>query len=329
MPVVLTNPTFPFQVGASPTTQSFSTQSNFRQMIGEVTQFNPNLDPEVAGRFLNNRYRKIVDRRSWYGLKVRGVASVPNVIQSGQATVTNGSANVTGTNTGWTTALVGLQFRTAFIYPYQTITAVNAGTQTLTLDTPFQGTTATGGYQILQVYITFGANIKRLEWATNNLFGWPMEINVPVKTLNQRDTWRQNLGWARVLATRAPTPDGQFQVECWPSPYAQQDFAFEAWTQPPNMDADTDAPVAWIRSDLLVKGASSDALLHRPKSNPYYSEQAAIEISGRFSQEFEQSLREAEDADESLDQQAVSWDYGDEDGGNGNGYGSAFAQMHE
>lgn len=328
MPVVLTNPTFPFQVGASPTNQAFSVQLNFRQMIGEVTQFNPNLDPEVAGRFINNYYRKVVDRRNWYGLKVRGVASVPNLVQSGQATVTNGSAAVVGTNTSWTAAMVGMQFRTAFIYPYQTIVAVGSATS-LTLDMPFQGTTVTGGYQIVQAYITFGANIKRLRWATNNLFGWPMEINVPVETLNARDTWRQNLGWARVFATRPPTPDGQFQVECWPTPYAQQDFAFEAWTQPPNLDADGDAPVAWIRSDLLVKRASADALMHRPKQNPYYSEQTAIAVAGQFRQEFEASLIEAENADEGLDPQAVTWDYGDEDGGNGDGHGSAFAQMHE
>lgn len=328
MPVVLASPTFQYQVGASSSNQAYSVQLNLREMIGEVTQWNPNIDSNVAARFINNRYRQIVDRRNWYGLKVTGTASVPAVNQSGQATVTNGSPLVTGGNTNWTTALIGLQFRTSFTYPFQTIIGVNVGAQTLTLDTPFQGTTATGGYYIVEAYLTFGANVKRLRWAVNQLFGWPMKVNVPVETINERDTWRQRLGWARTLATRSPTTDGQFKVECWPTPYAAQVFPFGASIQPADMQDDTDCPVAWIRSDLLVIGAISDALLFRTKQNTYYSEQVAVQIAGEKRAEFEKVLMEADNADDNMEQQAVTWDYGDEDGP-ADGYGSVFTQMHE
>ena len=330
MPVVLSNPTFPYQIGASPANQAYSVQLDFRSMIGELTRWNSNLDSLDAGRMINNRYRQIVDRRSWYGLKVRGIASVPPVTQAGSCTVTQGSATVTGSGTSWTTALIGLQFRTSFTYPYQTIIGVNAIAQTLTLDSPFQGITATGGYFIVEAYLTFGANIKRMEWAQNQLFGWDMDVNVPVQVINKKDTWRQQLGWAKVFATRAPTPDGQYQVEVWPTPYAPQNFPFEAWTQPADMVADGDCPVAWIRSDVLVTGGIADALRFNPRKNPGYSEQAALSTAQTKEAQFQKDLAEAENADETLQQQAVTWDYGEEDGNMyANGTGSTYAQMHE
>ena len=63
-------------------------------MLREVTNWNPNVDSEVAGRMVNNRMRQIIDRRSWYATKVRGVANVPNVIMTGTATVTYNSESV-------------------------------------------------------------------------------------------------------------------------------------------------------------------------------------------------------------------------------------------
>ena len=326
MPVVFSNPQFKNQSGASPYNQSFSTQLNYRSMIGEVLQWNPNLDPNAAGRFLNNHYRRIIRMRDWYGLKVRGQITVPNVVSNGTATFTNGSTSVAGVGTTWTSALVGLQIRSGFTFPYATITAVNQGTQVITMDIPFGGMTATGGYQIVMAYVTLGANVKRLLWAVNQLQGWPMDVNVPVQVINEWDVWRQSLGWSKVMATRPPTPDGQFQVEIWPTPYANQVFPFEAYTQPPDMSADTDAPVAWINSDVLVSRAIADALTFGgPKKNEYYDPNtAAAKIA-----EFNEAVMQMIYADEGMDQQDVSWDYGHEEGRWGAGQGSAFGQSHD
>lgn len=324
MPVVYL-PQFPNQVGASPTNQAFSVQLNYGQMLRQLTNWYPNLDPEVAGRFINDRYRQVIDRRSWYGLKIRGMASTPQVVNTGQATVTNGSPTVQGTGTTWTPALVGLQFRQTFTQPFQTIINVDATHQVITLDTPYPGPTfGPAGYYIVQAYMTFGANIKRFEWAVNQLFGWPIKVNVPVQVINAEDTWRMSYGWATTFAVRPPTPDGQYQVEIWPTPYPAQTFPFEAWTQPPNMVDDTDAPVAWVRSDLIVTGALSDALLYRPKQNSAYDPASAVAISDRKSKQFDHDLLEMENADEGLQQQAVSWDYNEDVG-----EGSFYAQTHD
>lgn len=310
MPVIFSSPLFPFQVGANPYNQAFSVQLNTGAMLREVTQYHSALDSEVALRLINNRMRQIIDRRSWYATKIRGVANVPNIISTGTATFTYNSATVVGSGTNWTPSIVGLQMRQTFTQPYQTIVSVDTTHQTLQLDTPYPGPTfGPAAYYILEVYLSFGANVKRLLWASNALFGWPLEIGVPVRVLEARDQWRASMGWATTMATRPPTPDGQFQVEVWPSPYAAQTFPFEAYTEPPNMVLDSDSPQAWIRSDVIVTGAIADALVWRPKLNTFYDPALAVQISAGKVAQFQKDLSEMENADEGLEQQAVTWSY--------------------
>lgn len=324
MPVIFANPQFPLQAGPNGQ-QAYVQQLNFRQMINQVCIWNPELDPMWAGRFLNDAYREVVQRRNWYALKVRGSINIPNTINGGQAAVTQGSNIVQGVGTNWTTGLVGQQFRVGFTYPYQTIYAVNATTQQLTVDIPFGGPTSTGGYNIIEAYVTMGANMVRLGWAVNQQQGWPMEIDTPVETLNTWDVWRQSLGWSTVLAPRAPTADGQYQIEVWPTPYQQQVFPFEGWIQPPDMFLDTDSPASFIRADLLVKKACSMALLFKGLTGKYFSPQASMKMED----EYKRSLESMENQDNALDQRDVSWDYGFENGRVGFGPGSTYAQGHD
>lgn len=326
MPVVFSSPLFPNQVGASPYTQNFSVQLNAGQMLREVTQWHSALDGEQALRMINNRMRQVIDRRSWYATKVRGVANVPAIQVGGTCTVTYNSSTVIGIGTNWTPALVGLQFRQTFTQPYQTIVAVNQTAQTLQLDTPYPGPTFSGAYYVVAAFLSFGSNFKRFKWGVNQLFGWPLDVNVPVEVINARDTWRAAMGWATTFATRPPTPDGQFQVEVWPTPYAAQTFPFEGYTQPPNLVLDTDSPQAWIRSDVIVTGAVADALQFRPKTNTFYDPVSAATIAANKERQFQADLLEMENADEGLEQQAVSWNYAEETLVTGEN--SLWSQMH-
>lgn len=330
MPIVPSNPQFPDQVGSSPTVQSYSTQLNFRSMIQEVCDWNPNVDPMTAGRMINNRYRAIIRRRDWYGNKVRGQINVPNIYSVGTCVLTYNSPVVNGIGTAWTPALVGQQFRPGFTYNYQGIVQVPSPTQ-LILDTPFggmplSGNQITSGYQILQAWVTFGANIKRLLNVQNQQQGWYMKLNTPQEVLDSWDTWRTNIGWSTHISPLPPTTDGQMQVEIWPNPFSNQIFPFEAYIQPADMQLDSDTPVAWINSDIIVTGAISDALLFRPKQNPYYDPQTAASIaSGKLAQ-YKADVEQMEYADNGMDQRDVTWNYEDE--GQGSGYGSTWAQNH-
>jgi hypothetical protein len=323
MPVVIySNPQFPNQVGPNGA-QAYVQELGFRQCINQVCAWNPDLDPMWAGRFINQAYREVIDRRLWYALKVRGNINVPTITTQGTCTVTNNSNIVQGIGTNWTTALIGLQFRAGFSYPWQTIFNVNATAQTLTIDTPYGGATATGGYQVQQAYCTLGANIKYLLWANNCQQGWPIIVNENVESLNRWDVWRISLGWTKYFANRAPTPDGQFQIEFWPTPFQAQVFNFEAYIQPPDMELDADSPVSFIRSDVLITRAIVDAKLFGGRQSKYYDPL----VAQMKMKEFDVKLEAMENADNGLCQMDVTYDYGEDSSGFGDG--SIYAQSHD
>lgn len=323
MAVITGNPLYPNQYGFNGS-QPVTTQLNLRQMVGEVLLWNPDIDPLLAKRMINNSYRKVIERRNWYGLMVRGQVSTPQYTSTGSASVTLGSNTVQGVNTTWTTALIGQQFRIGFTNPFQTITGVNAGLQQLTLDMPYGAASiSSSGYQIVQCFVTLGANIRYILDAVNQQQGWRMYCNVPQQTLNETDTWRTNVGWSYAFANREPTPDGQLQIEIYPVPFFLQVFPFLAYTQPADLVNDADSPVLFIRSDVLVLLTISDALLWKGKQNKYYDPQTAqLKLA-----QAEAELQKMERNDDSMYQQDTVWDYGLE-WGYAVGQGSLFGQNH-
>jgi hypothetical protein len=322
MPIVPGNPLFPNQYGFNGT-QPYTTQLNFGQMIGEVQLWNPDIDPLLIARMINNNYRKVIERRYWYGLMLRGQINTPQMTTVGSVSVVNGSTAVTGIGTSWTVSLQGQQFRVGFTNPWQTIVQVIDATH-LILDVPYGGSTlTTTGYQIAAVYWTLGANVRYILDAVNQQQGWRMSVNVPVQSVNEADAWRTSVGWSYFFVNREPTPDGQLQIEIYPSPFFLQVFPFWAATQPPNLNADADSPVAFIRADVLVKLTIADALLWGGKNNKYYDPT----VASWKAREAETDLNMMERSDDGMWQQDSVWAYGLEWGYN-TGQGSLFAQNH-
>ncbi len=61
-----------------------------------------NLDRSLALNFLNDAVRRLLDRRNnWSGLLGRGVIAIPQAYNTGTITLTQNSAVVTGSGTGW------------------------------------------------------------------------------------------------------------------------------------------------------------------------------------------------------------------------------------
>lgn len=331
MPVIFSNAKYPNQVGDNAANQPDVTQLNFGQMLREVCAWNPACDPMQAGRFINNRYRVMLSKRSWYGTKVRGQIVVGQPYAQGTVSVTAGSNLAHGVGTGWTPALVGQQFRINFTLPYQTITQVDSLNQVLTLDMPYPGTTQTSGYLILEAYFALEGNIKRMLWAVNQQMGWDMKVNaLPVECVNTWDVWRTYNGYSTHFVTRPPTPAGQYQIEIWPSPFQAQVFPFEAYTQPADMQLDSDSPVAFIRSDILVVGASADALRFRVKQNTYYDPTTALTVAATKEEQFKEYIVDSEGEDNNIDQRDVTWSYGEGDENSfPGGSGSNWQQSHE
>lgn len=255
-------------------TQTILTQLNFRQMTGEILAVNPDIPPNLAQRFINNCYRRIIDRRDWKATFTEGVISSPGISSpGGTVSVSNGSNVVTGTGTSWTDVLVNQQFRISGNFPVRTITAVNS-TTSLTLDLPWadQSMAATS-YYIIQIYFDLGTGIKRLRAMVNQFTNWPLWTGTGYREMidNYPDVWRVNIGFPWVADVWPNANDGHFRVELWPGPVMVQSFPYFYYEQPSDMVADTDFPVPWVRSDVVVYGAKTEAYLYGGPTSTYYS----------------------------------------------------------
>jgi len=283
-----------------------TTQSNFRQMIGELLQWNPDMPVQMAQKLINNAYRRVVDSRLWYGLLQKGQVNVPNAYTTGTVAVTNGSAVVTGTGTAWTPAMIGSSFRVGFSTPIYRIAGFQSPTQ-ITLDLIWGGPSqSTVSYMIFQNIVSFGNNIKKLLAVVNQRQGYRMKLHIPQEVLNIYDTWRTTTGWTYLVSNYAPSPvDGSPLFELYPAPTFQQSFPFLASVQPPDMVNDQDFPASWMRTDVIMYGAIAFALVFRGKNSKYYDPATA---KGFLSLQHEEVVKMARNDDNQYPQD-LRWEF--------------------
>lgn len=299
-PIVIPDQVLPS--GALP----YVNQSTVGQVIGYSLSANPDYDSSHAYVELNSILRKIYDRRTWYGLMIRGQIPTSGYIQGGSVTVTNGSKSVPGVGTAWTPTVIGRQFRIGYNTPPYTVTALDEAAQVLTLEMPWAGSTVSpSGYFIAQYYYSF-PNIKYIHTAKNLLQAWRLRLNYNQQSLDAIDPWRVNTFMPRALAQMPPGVNGEYMVELWPVPTIQQALPYIAVVQPPNVTQDGDSFPAYIRADIVQKFLRADALVYRgPKLNKYYDAQEA----GRLRGEAEEELIMMAKTDEDLYRQNIVADW--------------------
>lgn len=289
------NSTVPWQVLPNGV-QQFVQQMNFGQMIGQVTAWNPDCEAQ-APIWINEAVKKVLDRRTWFGLFTKGQIVVPQATTAGQAIVELGNNLVTGVNTTWTQAVVGQQFRIGYNNPIYTITDVDTVGQVLHLELAWGATGGTFGYWIVQNYVNFGPNIKYLKNIVNMQLGRRMWVHANQDWMNAVDPWRQNQNWPWAVAPLPLSPEGNYLAELYPASWIQQAFPFLAYTIPPKLVNDLDTLPAYMRCDVIILEPIAKALTWRgPKKNPYYDPTTAKEKR----QEFREEVMWMESQDENL-----------------------------
>lgn len=297
------------QVLPSSGVQVYRNQQNFGQVCGQVLSENPDLDISDVQVNVNGVARQIYDRRQWYALMIRGQIATTGFTNGGSVNLTQNSNQVQGTNTAWTPAVVGQQFRLGFNTPPYNITALDSANQILTLEMPWASNTySSAGYFIAQYYYALGPNIKYIHTARNMLMAWRLRLDYTQQTLDARDPWRATVFTPVALAQMPPDPNGNYMVELWPVPSIVQALPWIATVQPPNLVCDSDAFPPSIRTDIIAKMAVAWAKTYKgPKWNKYYDAAEAT----RLRAEAEYELRYAAMADEDLYRQNLL--YRDED----------------
>jgi hypothetical protein len=286
--------------------QPYANQMNFGQLVGRVNGYNPSCSSSVVQNLVNNIVRRVYDRRGgrWYGLMTKGQIISPGYYSVGTVSVTSGSTTVLGVGTAFTPSLIGRQFRLGFTSPIYTIIDVPNST-TLTLELPFGNANQSGtGYYIAQFYYSF-PNVRYFYSVKNIQLMFRMLTNVPQSLIENWDPSRLQMLYPRVVATMPPDSNGNYQVELWPVPNTQQAYPYLAFVIMPNLVNDLDPLPPFIRADIIEQGSIAEVLLYRPKNNPNYSENLALEMSKRFNSMFESELEHAAEIDEGLFRQNI------------------------
>lgn len=286
---ILSNQPFANQVLPVAGSTPYIQQQNFGQMVGNVLAWNPDQDPESVKQQLNAHIRKIYDRRTWYGLMVRGQIATSGFFIGGNCNLINGTNLVQGIGTAWDYPLVGQQFRQGYNSPPYNIIAVDPTNQYLALEMPWAAPSLNNSsYFIQRLYYTIGPNIKYIHTCKNLIQAWRMNLSYNQQSLDAIDIWRISTLTPRALVQMPPTPDGQYRVELYPSPAIQQALPYIAVVQPPNLVDDEDSLPPYIRCDILVNFGIGDALvIGGPKRNQYYDPATAQQKRGEAETELQ------------------------------------------
>ncbi len=295
----------PQQVGQNTAIQPITSQMNFGQLVGRVNGWNPSVSASVVQNVCNDIVRRVYDRRSgrWYGLMVKGNIIAPGIYNTGTVSLTYGSNVVVGTGTAFTPSLVNQQLRLGFTSPIYTITAFIDATH-LQLELPWgMPTQLSTGYYITQYLYQF-SNLRGF-YSVKNIQMMFRMAHVTQSLLENWDPSRLQMLFPYCVAGSVPSASGQFSCELWPVPSNQQAYPYIGWAQPSNLVNDLDNLPAFIRGDIIELGAIAEVLLYKPKGNPNYSENLALEMSKRFTGMFESELQHTMEVDEGLFRQNI------------------------
>lgn len=161
----------------------------------------PVLPTALAQQFIVARFRDVRRKRLWSWRVAQSQFIVPNVYSTGLASATLGSNVITGQGTGWTSALLGLQFRFGNVAPIYTVVEVDSTTQLL-LDQPYGGVAGASptGYQIFMGYLTPPTDFQDFISVRDTFNNYRLQTHLSQEFLDSIDAQRATSGNAYGIA---------------------------------------------------------------------------------------------------------------------------------
>jgi len=275
-------------------------------MTRSLRLYVPNLPITLAQQFIRDRYRRILARRDWSGLRRESQFILNEPKTTGTVAFTRGQTTITGTGTSFDANDVGRQFKCGVGSPVYTITAVDVGLQELTLNMPIGvASSSSSTYWILDAYVIPPTDFSRFLVVSNPIQGWRLHLAVTQGELNAMDPQRTFFGQPYAIvdrmyniatATGNPVP----QYEAWPYATTDQTLFYIYLIQGADLINDTDVPIWPIRSDAIVSGALADVVRWpgtTANPNPYFQRP---EYWKSYEGEYEDKMIEVERKDEEI-----------------------------
>lgn len=274
--------------------------STFGDLWKKILLYCPDLPLPLAQEFVNTAYSRALTSIDWTGLKGYGSIILPAQYNTGTATVVQESTTVTGVATAWTSAMVGRQFYMNGRAPFYTITAVDTGAQTLTLDRVWGEAGTTAAYTIQLIYVVMPDDFLNFTSIVDLVNRWQIWKDVPQEWLDRVDAARIYAGspsWVVSYASPSPVTAtlNQVRYEIWPRGGGDKTYPYTYIKKPPLLSASTDRIMFPIRGDLVREGALAELALWPGTGeikNPYYDLQNHREHEKRFQERLELVLNE-------------------------------------
>lgn len=278
---------------------------NFDSMVRSLRLYVPQLPFTLCQQFIRDRYRRVLRRRDWSGLRGEFEFILNPSKATGTVAAVLQSTTITGTGTAFAATDVGRQFKLGSGSSIYSILSVNVGAQTMVLDRVWSlATTSDQTYTIFDGYVNAPSDFKTWMTVVDRLQGWRLHTWITQDELNSWDPQRTFFGNPYVLADRRYFTNlagvTTFQFEAWPYNTGQRALHCYYWKDGADLVNDTDTPIWPIPSDAIVSGALADVARwpgtpDRP--NPYFGK---MELYKSFAWDYEDKFVDVERQDENI-----------------------------
>lgn len=283
-------------------------QNTLLEMSRSLRLYVPQLPITLAEQFIRDRYRRILRRRDWSGLRREAQFILNAAKRDGTVAFTRNTTSIVGTGTTFDANDVGRQFKAGAGSPVYTITAVDVGAQILTLNMPIGVATATAAtYWVIDAYVTPPDDFMQFVVISNPQQGWRLQHNVTAGELSLMDPQRTFMGQPYCLAdrmfdiaTETTSATRRPQYEAWPYAATNQTLYYIYLIEGGDLISADDVPIWPIRTDAIVAGALADVARWpgtTENPNPYFNRP---EYWKAYETEYEDKMIEIERQDEDV-----------------------------
>lgn len=229
----------------------------FAGIAGKVLLRCPSASPTLARDWVQSAFRDIVERRRWSWLLKRGQLYTYDQYNTGTATVVAGTTTVTLGGGGTVSAdHVGRQFRIGTALPIVTITAIDAGTNTYTIDQSWWPTSYTAQpYSVYQAYIALPSDFHAFVSIVDPAYAQPIPYDSSVAMIDNIDPQRAAAGSPPRGLAYFDYFNGLPRYEMWPHQRSAAVFPI-VYESRPTEPWDSGATVpSLLPSDIILERA--------------------------------------------------------------------------
>lgn len=213
------------------------------------------LDEVRVDNLLRDKIKAVWLSNTWSFRQKPGTLITKAPISAGTVTLDADLTKVNGTGTGWTADVVGMTFRLADLTPLSTVTAINTGTQQLTLESAYALPAFTNStYRLYQATYAlasdFAQMIAPVGW-------WRLEEGTITSIANYDPQHTFFAQEATQFVYRGENASGVPLIELSPLPSIAIGINYNYYSKPPLW---TDALLVPIREDVLTWGVAAEGL---------------------------------------------------------------------